>query len=173
MLRQFCSHFYLLNLLTYCTTYARLVQLAGWARSTVCLSVCLCVNQGDTNHNRRTRRFLILHGDSDICPDNPPDISHSPSNSRDIFPHKHSFRQFRYGTTSADMLLSVLHFKSSFSCHNWWKYFPCLHQSLVWMYRIQICEIRMWLDICRCVQPDISASQFASFQLSVTELSGL
>jgi len=41
-------------------------------------SMCLCVNQGGTNHNCCTQRFVIL----DRAPVIPPDVSH-PS----IFPH--------------------------------------------------------------------------------------
>jgi len=28
-----------------------------------CHGVCVCVNQGGTNHNRYTRTLVILHGD--------------------------------------------------------------------------------------------------------------
>jgi len=42
-----------------CTVSAKLAELI------VKLSVCLCVNQGGTNHNRYTWRLVILHGDLD------------------------------------------------------------------------------------------------------------
>jgi len=30
-----------------------------------CLSLCLCVNQGGTNHNHYTKKLVILHGPTD------------------------------------------------------------------------------------------------------------
>ena len=51
-----------------------LVLIAVWNRhNKSCLSVCvcLCVNQRVTNHNRRTQRLVILHGDPDITPISP------------------------------------------------------------------------------------------------------
>jgi len=73
----------------------------GAATQELSVCVCVCVNQGVTNHNHCTQTFVILQWDVDISPD----ISRLQIFLRDINPHsprdflppntpRHSLRQF-------------------------------------------------------------------------------